>query len=160
MGSPLGRALANAFLYHHERKCLRECPVSYAPIFYKRYVDDIFVLLKSENHVNNLLFSLNCKHPNIRFSCEIEKDRSLASLDIDVDRGNNKFETSVHRKSTFSGVYTNYSSFIATEFKNSLITTLLYRTFTIVSDYHKLHERNCKVEVSAKTKWISNTIPG
>ena len=137
MGSPLGRALANAFLYHHERKCLRECPVSYAPIFYKRYVDDIFVLLKSENHVNNLLFYLNRKHPNIRFTCDIENERSPALLDIDVYRGNNKFETSVHRKSTFSGVYNNDRSFVATECKSSLITILLYRRFTIVSDYHK-----------------------
>ena len=60
---------------------------------------------------------LNCKHPNIRFTCEIEKDRSLAVLDFDVYRGNNKFETSVYRKSTFSGVYTNNRSFIATEYK-------------------------------------------
>ena len=67
--SPLGPALANAFLCHHERKWLRECPVAYAPIFYKRYIDDIFVLLKSENHVNNLLFYLNSKHSNIRFTC-------------------------------------------------------------------------------------------
>ena len=160
MEYPLGPALANVFLCHPERKRLSKCPGAYSPSFYKGYVDDIFVLLKSENHFNNLLSYLNCKHPNIRFTCETEKDRSLTFLDIDVYRGNNKFETSVHRKSTFSGVYTNYSSFIATEFKNSLITTLLYRTFTIVSDYHKLHERNCKVEVSAKTKWISNTIPG
>ena len=85
------------------------------------------------------MFYLNCKHPNIRFICEIEKDRSLAFLDIDVYRGNNKFETA-HRKSTFSGVYTNYRSFIATEYKSSLITTLLYRSFTIVSNYQKLHE--------------------
>ena len=41
-----------------------------------------FFLLKSENYVNNLLFYLNSKHPNIRFTCEIEKDRSLAFLDI------------------------------------------------------------------------------
>ena len=70
----------------------------------------------------------------------MEKDRSLAFLDINVYRSNNKFETSVHRKSTFSGVYTNYRSFIATEYKSSLIATLLYRSFTIVSDYHKLHD--------------------
>ena len=139
MASALGPALANAFLCNDEIKWLRECPVAYALIFYKRYVDDIFVLLKTENHVNNLLFYLNCKHPNIRFICEIEKDRSLAFLDIDVYRGNNKFETSAHRKSTFSGVYTNYRSFIATEYKSSLITTLLYRSFTIVSNYRKLH---------------------
>ena len=140
MGTPLGPALANVFLYLHERKWLRKCPVAYAPIFYKGYVDDIFVLLKSENHLNNLLFYLNSKHPNIRFTCEIEEDKSLAFLEIDVYRGNNKFETLAHRKSTFSGVYTNYTSFIATEYKSSLITTLLCRSFIIVCDYHKLHE--------------------
>ena len=146
MGSPLGPALANAFLCHHEKKWLRECPVTYAPTFHKRYVDDIFVLLKSENHVNNLLFYLNSKHRNIRFTYEIEKDRPLAFLDINVYRGNNKFETSVHHKSTFSGVYTTYRSFIATEYKNSFITTLLYRSFTIVSDYHKLHKEIVKLK--------------
>ena len=85
-----------------------------------------FFSAKSENHVNNLLFYINSKHPNIRFTCEIGKDRSLAFLVINVYRGNNKFETSVHRRSTFSGVYTIYRSFIATEYKSSLITALLY----------------------------------
>ena len=146
MSSLLGPALANAFLCHHERKWLKECPVTHAPTFYKRYVTDIFVLLMSESQVNNLLFYLNSKHKNIRFTCEIEKDRYLAFLDINVYRGNNKFETSVQRKLTFSGVYTNYRSFIATEYKSSLITTLLYGSFTIVSDYHKLHEEIVKLK--------------
>ena len=57
-----------------------------------------------------------------------------------------KFETSVHRLSTFSGVYTNYRSFIGTEYKSSLITTLLYRSFTLVSNYHKLHEEIVKLK--------------
>ena len=138
MGSHLGPALTNVFLCLHERKCLRECPVIYAPIFYKCYLDDIFVLLKSENHVNNLLLYLNPKHPSTSFACEIEKERSLAFLDIDISRVNNKFEVSVHHKSAFFGVYTNYRSFIATEYKSSLITTLLHRSFTIASDYYKL----------------------
>ena len=129
-------------------------------IFYKRYVDDIFVLLKSENHVNNLLFYLNSRRGNIRFTCEIEKDRSLVFLDINVYRCNNKFETSVHRKSTFSGVYAFYSSFIVTEYKSSLIAALLYRSFTIVFEYHKLQKKNCEIEISLKTKWIFNAIPG
>ena len=54
MGSPLGPALGNAFLCYQVSKWLRECPVACALIFHKRYVDYIFVLLKSENHVNNL----------------------------------------------------------------------------------------------------------
>ena len=110
------------------------------------YVGDTFVLLNSESHVNNLSFYLNFKHPNIRFTCEIEKDKSLAFLDINVYKGNDKFETSIHRKSTISGLYTNCRSFIATEYKSSLITTLLYRSFTIVSDYHKLHEEIVKLK--------------
>ena len=92
------------------------------------------------------MFYLNSKHPNIRFTCEIEKDRSLTFLDINVYRGNNKFETSVHRKSTFSEIYTNYRSFIETEYKSSLITTQLYRSFTLVSDYHKMHEEIVKLK--------------
>ena len=145
IGSLLGPALVNALLCNHESKWLRECPVAYAPIFYKCYIDDIFVLLKLENDVHNLLFYLNSKHPSIRFICEIEKVY-LAFLDINVYRGNNKFKTSVHRKSTFSGVYTNYRSFIANEYKSSLINTLLHRSFTIVSDYHKLHKEIVKLK--------------
>ena len=102
-------------------------------------MDYIFFLLNSESHVSNLLFYLNCKHSNIRFTSEIEKDRPPAFLDVDVYRSNNKFETSVHRKTTLSGVYTNCRSVIATEYQSSLITTLLYRSFTSFN-YHKLHE--------------------
>ena len=66
-------------------------------------------------------------------------------LDINVYRGDNKLETSVHRKSTSFRVYTNYRSIIASEHKSSLMTTLLY-SFTIVSDYHKLHEEIVKLK--------------
>ena len=46
MGSPLGPTLANIFLCHHETMCLKNCPKSFKPVYYKRYVDDIFVLFK------------------------------------------------------------------------------------------------------------------
>ena len=72
---------------------------------------------------------MNSKQSNIGFTCEIEKDRSLALFGIKIYMGNNKFETSVHCKSAFSGVYTNYRSFIASEYKSSSITALLYRSF-------------------------------
>ena len=39
MASALGPTLANAFLCDDEIKWLRECPVAYALIFYKRYVE-------------------------------------------------------------------------------------------------------------------------
>ena len=45
MGSPLGPTLVNAFLCHHETKCLHDCPEKFKPVFCKRYVDNIFVSL-------------------------------------------------------------------------------------------------------------------
>ena len=47
MWSPLGLALANIFMWSFENKCLKECPHSLEPVFYRRYVDDIFLLLSS-----------------------------------------------------------------------------------------------------------------
>ena len=51
MGSPLGSTLANAFLSHYEKMSLNECPSQFKPVVYKRYVDDIFVLFKSKEHL-------------------------------------------------------------------------------------------------------------
>ena len=68
MGSPLGPSLANAFLYHHETKWLNDCPNKSKPVFYKTYVDDIFVLLKRTEHVELFVDYMNSKHKNINFS--------------------------------------------------------------------------------------------
>ena len=44
MGSPLGPTLANIFLGHNECKWLADCPDAFKPLYYQRYVDDIFLL--------------------------------------------------------------------------------------------------------------------
>ena len=46
MGSPLGPTLANIFLCYHETMWLKNCPKSLKPVYYKRYVNDIFVLFE------------------------------------------------------------------------------------------------------------------
>ena len=51
MGSPLGPTLANGFLCFHEQIWLNECPDEFKPAYYRRYVDDIFVLLRSPDHL-------------------------------------------------------------------------------------------------------------
>ena len=51
MGSPLGPTLANLFMNHMEKKWLEECPLSFKPVLYRRYVDDSFLLFKSIDHL-------------------------------------------------------------------------------------------------------------
>ena len=51
MGSPLGPTLANVFLCHWENIWLEKCPESFKPLYFKRYMDDTFLLFSSIDHV-------------------------------------------------------------------------------------------------------------
>ena len=51
MGSPLGPTLANAFLSFQEQIWLNKCLDEFKPVYYRRYVDDIFVLFPSPVHL-------------------------------------------------------------------------------------------------------------
>ena len=70
IGSPLGSTLANAFLRYYEKEWLDSCPIEFKPKLYKRYVDDIFVMFRSRDHVKKFVDYMNTKHPNIRFAFE------------------------------------------------------------------------------------------
>lgn len=139
MGSPLGPTLANVFLCHHEQTWLNDCPSTYKPSLYKRYVDDVFVLFTSMVQLESFSSYLNSKHCNIYFTFEKEHDSSFSFLDIKIDRTCDKFCTSVYRKPTFSGVYTNFTSFIPLSYKYSLVYSLLFRCFRITSDFSRFH---------------------
>ena len=139
MGSPLGPTLANAFMCYYERKWLEECPSDFKPKYYKRYVDDIFVLFSSSEHVDSFLSYMNSKHPNIHFTKEVENNNSLSFLDVLTTREGSNFITDVYRKPTFSGVFTNFTSFLPIYFKHGLIYSLLFRSFRICSDFSRFH---------------------
>ena len=132
MGSPLGPVLANLFMAIHEKDWLKNC--NSPPIFYRRYVDDIFCLVKNETEANSFLTYLNSKHANIKFTVEHEKDKKLPFLDILISSKIEYFETSVYRKDTFSGLYMNFKSFLPKTYKLGLISTLIDRVFKIAHD--------------------------
>ena len=75
-----------------------------------------------------LIVQMNLKsiqhHPNIYFSTEKEKDGCSPFLNVDIFRENEKFTTNVYRKKTFSGVYTNFKSFIPDTCNIGLIKSL------------------------------------
>ena len=139
MGSPLGPTLANAFMCYHENIWLDQCPMEFKPKFYKRYVDDIFVLFDNFEQFEKFKEYLNSKHQHIKFTSELEVDGKLPFLDILVDRNDGFMSTSVYRKPTFTGVYTHYSSFIPSVYKIGLLSTILFRYFSICSTYQLFH---------------------
>ena len=139
MGSPLGPTLANIFLCFYEQDWLSSCPSDFKPVFYKRYVDDMFLLFNSLDQVDSFKAYMNTRHTNMKFTSELEVDNVLPFLDIKVIRDGDSFITSVYRKPTFSGVYTNFESFLPDMYKTGLIRTLLFRLYTICSNWGLIH---------------------
>ena len=137
MGSPLEPSLANAF--HYEKLWLDSCPLEFKPVVYRRYVDDIFVLFKPKYHLLSFAKYMNTRHKNLKFTFDFEQNNSFSFLDVKITRRSNGFSTSVFRKVTFSGIFTNFDSFIFESYKTNLIVTLLFRCFTICSDMQSFH---------------------
>ena len=139
MASSLAPTLANVFMCHFENIWLENYPSHFKPIVYRRFVDDTLLLFRTEDHVENFKNYLNKQYRNIKFTSEIEKNGSLSFLDITVTRENNKFVTLVYRKPTFSGVFTNFESFIPDMHKRGLIETLVHISFRLCSSYENFH---------------------
>jgi hypothetical protein len=155
MGSPLGPTLANIFLCFHEKKWLSDCPCEFKPVYYQRYVDDIFLLFNNSGSIDQFKQYMNNRHPNMNFTSENESENSLPFLDVYVTRQASQFITSVYRKPTFSGVYTNFDSFLPAIYKSGLITTLLSRSFTICSNWDHIHREI----INIKTFLLKNGYP-
>ena len=115
MGSILGPIMANIFLSHHEENWLNKCHIEFKPSFYRKYVNNIFVLFESSESAGSFREYMTSKHQNINFTVERENVGSLSFLDVKICRKNCKFVISVYRKPTFSGVFTNYENFIPTK---------------------------------------------
>ena len=68
---------------------------------------------------------MNSKHKNMNFSFDTKKDKQMRFLNVNAFCENGKFVTNVYRKETYTGVYTNFCSFIKLEHKFGLVYTLL-----------------------------------
>ena len=85
MGSPLGPTFANLFLVYYENMWLDKCPHQFKPKYYRRYVDDIFLMFEKKNHLKKFLKYMNSRHQNIKFTFEEEHDNKIAFLDISIE---------------------------------------------------------------------------
>ena len=86
MRSLLGSTVANAFLSFYKMNWLEQCPNESKPVFYRRYIDDIFVLFKSAEHLSKFYAYLNTFHPNMSFSFEQEINGKFSYLDVEMSR--------------------------------------------------------------------------
>ena len=91
--------------------CLLRYFLNFSTCSVERKSKNVLSTVLSTEHVKKFKKYLNKQHKNISFTSEMEQNGSLSFLDIKINHKNNKFVTSVYRKSTFIGVSTNFESF-------------------------------------------------
>ena len=140
MGSPLAPVLANLFLGHHENIWLNKYQGP-SRQFYRRYVDDTFCLFNNEQDALVFFDFLNSQHPNIKLTMEKESNKMLAFLDVCISNKDPcNLLTSVYRKSTFTGLLTNFYSFTSYSSKIGLIRALVDRAYKISNTLAKFND--------------------
>ena len=133
MGSSLGQILADIFMSDLENKVFDTFDGN-LPLFYKRYVDDIFLVFNDRDDCELFYEYMNRQHPNIKFTLDIEENECLPFLDVLVSRSaDSVVSTSLYRKDTFSGLMMQYDSFVPVSYKKSLVNGLIHRAWKICS---------------------------
>ena len=132
MGSPVSMIIANLVMEELEAKALST--FQNPPKLWKRYVDDTFVITKTNlipeflNHINNIV-------PTIKFTMETENNNELVFLDLTITRLNTKsFSSKIYRKPTHSGRYLNFKSDHPMQHKRAVVDTLFHRAKTLITD--------------------------
>uniref|UniRef100_A0A5S6Q7Z4 Reverse transcriptase domain-containing protein n=1 Tax=Trichuris muris TaxID=70415 RepID=A0A5S6Q7Z4_TRIMR len=138
MGSPLSPAEAEMFMEHLEDIAFPDgFSVSGVKMF-KRYADDIFVIIEEDKEVA-LLEHLNVLFPGkVIFTMEREEKGKLAFLDSIVIRDQGHIKTKVFSKSTNSERYLNFFSNHPLNMKKGIITGMVDKSYYLChGDYLK-----------------------
>ena len=128
MDGPLSVTLADIHMIRMETDIV----VPIRPMFYKRYVDDIYNRCQ-KNTVDKLYDGLNNYHPKVKITIETNP---LRFLDTEIIHNNGMMETRVHWKKT--KLPTPWASNIPKRYKWNTITAELYRAKCISSNFTKM----------------------
>ncbi|XP_055527924.1 uncharacterized protein LOC129720461 [Wyeomyia smithii] len=128
MGSKLSPLLAEIFMSNFEVEAEGN---KLFPRIWKRYVDDIFALVKERTLTQTLDF-LNSRHTTIKFTVEKEVEGKLPFLDLLITRkDNNKLKFGIYRKPTSTDRYITADSNHFGGQKQAAFHSMAHRIFNI-----------------------------
>ena len=131
MGSPIAPAFADIFMNYVIEKTKE---FNMQPDVFFRYVDDCFAVFPDFESAMMFYGKLNQIHSNVNFTYELENNKQLPFLDVNVDNSKDKLELSIYRKPTHSGLYNKWSSLAPTKYKINLIRSLVNRAIKVCSN--------------------------
>ena len=105
--------------------------------WYKRCVDDSFLLFKSRVDSVWLPDYINSRHSTVSFTFKHDVDGKFSFLDSCVQHSGNKFISSVLCQPTLSGVGISFFSLCYFHFEVNSIKTLLFRAYNLSFNFYQ-----------------------
>ena len=139
MGSPVSPVVANLYMEFFEDRALTTAVNP--PRWWKRYVDNTFVILKQSKR-EEFLQHINSVDPAIQFTTEESKqDGSMPFLDtLGTPQEDGTLTTRVYRKLTHTDLYLQWDSHHNLACKYSVINTLTHRAKAVCFSSELLEE--------------------
>ena len=131
MGGSLGPLLANIIMAELEAQVVRPLLADGTIKFYTRFVDDTLLLIKEED-IERIKQELERFDANLKFTYDKFENENPHFLDIEITSNGLK----IYRKDTFTGHYTNFTSFVPWNYRISWIRSLVYRTKRLCDREH------------------------
>ena len=154
MGSPLGVLFANAFMCHVEAKVLSECDVQ--TFMYFRYVDDIFLDVRSTDDLQTLKLMLETES-GLSFTTELNVNNKLPFLDLMVHAKADEFETNVYVKPTNLGRCMNANGDCTESYKQGVIRSYVRRALKHCSTWQLVDRELRRVKQMLVNNGYSNS---
>lgn len=134
MGSPASPSIANFIMEIVISDVLDS--LNFKPGIQLYYVDDSLYSVP-EDKVTTFVNTFNSYHPSLKFTYELEDDRKLAFLDLEVVREENgKIDTKWYMKPTASGRIVNFHSSHPTHQKVNIVKNMLHRASELSSSQY------------------------
>jgi hypothetical protein len=125
MGTPVAVCYANIVLFHLEQKCLE-----LNPLYYRRYIDDIFAIVESVTQGNRLVCIFNEQCSSIQLD-GVSTGKSGVFLDLEISVQAYKLRFKLYQKPSNKYLYLHYkSAHSKQQLKNIIVQELKrYRLF-------------------------------
>ena len=155
MGGPASSTTAEIYMQAYE--CTAISTALHPPKVWERFVDDVYSILK-RTHLENFFHHINNLHQNIKFTMEEESNGELAFLDTLLKRNNGEISVLVYRKPTHTDQYLHYSSQHQPSRKESVVSSLFNRAYSIITNKDDLHKENARIKQVLKENGYQESI--
>ena len=133
MGTPMAPSISSLFMGWLEERLLANSPVPIDPKFWKRFLDDIFLLWTGTDEEWEIFFNyINSFHSTIKFTSQISSSE-LSFLDLLTKLLNGYIHTDLYTKSTDAHSYLHFSSCHPSHCKNNIPYSQMLRLRRICS---------------------------